>query len=196
LGSKWLSRARRGLRDSGVSEGQGTDHRNCWRADCCRDRRAATDERHHPWSGFLLEKHDAAGRQDVCWGWHRTHVALFTKGSLAFRINEPANNLSFVAKAGSVCIFPSGFAETHFSLTESEFEEIAVELDPARLEALAGRKAVIGALTPQIVVEDAEIAGLLKKMASEVAPKGVPPDPFTASHCPWHSRVISWVVFQ
>ena len=47
LGPKWLSRVQRGLRDSGVSEGQGTDHRNRWRADCCRDRRAATNERHH-----------------------------------------------------------------------------------------------------------------------------------------------------
>ena len=129
-----------------------------------------------PWSGFLLEKHDATGRQDVCWGWHRTHVALITKGSLTFRINEPANNLSFLAKAGSVCVFPSGFAETHFSLAESEFEAIAVELDPARLEALAGPKAVIGALTPQIVVEDTEIAGLLKKMASDVA-QGCPSGP-------------------
>jgi len=129
-----------------------------------------------PWSGFLLEKHDAAGRQDVCWGWHRTHVALFTKGSLAFRINEPANNLSFLAKAGSVCLFPSGFAETHFSLAKSEFEAIAVELDPARLEALTGRKAAIGALTPQIVVEDTKIAGLLKKMAWEVA-QGCPSGP-------------------
>ena len=93
-----------------------------------------------PWSGFLLEKHDAAGRQDVCWGWHRTHVALFTKGTLAFQINEPANRQDFVARAGSVCIFPSGFDETRFSIAGSKFVAIAVELDPARLKALAGPK--------------------------------------------------------
>ena len=122
-----------------------------------------------PWSGFLLEKHDAAGRQDVCWGWHRTHVALFTKGTLAFQINEPANRQDFVARAGSVCIFPSGFDETNFSLTGSKFEAIAVELDPSRLKALAGPKAAIKALSPQIVIEDAQIAALLRNMASEVA---------------------------
>ena len=122
-----------------------------------------------PWSGFLLEKHDAAGRQDVCWGWHRTHVALFTKGTLAFQINEPANRQDFVARTGSVCIFPSGFDETNFSLTGSKFEAIVVELDPARLKALAGPKAAIKALTPQIVVEDTQIAALLTIMASEVA---------------------------
>jgi AraC family transcriptional regulator len=117
----------------------------------------------------LLEKHDAADRQDVCWGWHRTHVGLFTKGSLAFRINEPAKRQDFVARAGSVCVFPSGFDETRFSIAGSKFEAIVVELDPARLEALTGQKAPIDALTPQIVIEDAHIAALLKNMASEVA---------------------------
>ena len=129
-----------------------------------------------PWSGFLLEKHDAAGRQDVCWGWHRTHVALFTKGTLAFQINEPANRQDFVARAGSVCIFPSGFDETNFSLTGSKFEAIAVELDPARLERFAGCQSAAGALTPQIVVEDTQIAALLTIMASEVA-EGCPNGP-------------------
>ena len=122
-----------------------------------------------PWSGFLLEKHDAAGRQDVCWGWHRTHVALFTKGTLAFQINEPANRQDFVARAGSVCIFPSGFDETNFSLTGSKFEAIVVELDPVRLERFAKSHTAVGALTPQIVVEDTQIAALLTIMASEVA---------------------------
>jgi len=129
-----------------------------------------------PWSGFLLEKHDAAGRQDVCWGWHRTHVALFTKGTLAFQINEPANRQDFVARAGSVCIFPSGFDETNFSLTGSKFEAIVVELDPARLERFAGCQSAVGALTPQIVVEDTQIAALLTNMASEVA-EGCPNGP-------------------
>ena len=122
-----------------------------------------------PWSGFLLEKHDAAGRRDVCWGWHRTHVALFTKGSLAFQINQPANRQDFVARAGSVCIFPSGFDETNFSLTGSKFEAIVVELDPVRLERFAKSHTAVGALTPQIVVEDTQIAALLTIMASEVA---------------------------
>ena len=122
-----------------------------------------------PWAGFLLEKHDAGGRQDVCVGWHRTHVGLFNKGSLQFRINKPAGSQEFVAKAGNVCIFPSGFMETRFSIAGSKFEAIAVELDPARVEALAGRKAGIGSLTPQIVVEDAVVAALLTNMALDVA---------------------------
>jgi AraC family transcriptional regulator len=121
------------------------------------------------WSGFLLEKHDAGDRQDVCVGWHRTHVCLFTKGSLQFRINKPAGSEEVVARAGNVCIFPRGFPETRFSIAGSKFEAIVVELDPARVEALAGRKAAIGSLTPQIVVEDTVIAALLTNMAAEVA---------------------------
>ena len=59
--------------------------------------------------------------------------------------------------------------ETRFSIAGSKFEAIVVELDPARVEALAGRKAAIGSLTPQIVVEDTVIAALLTNMAVEVA---------------------------
>ena len=102
-----------------------------------------------PWAGFLLEKHDAGDRQDLCVGWHRTHVGLFTKGSLQFRLNNPAGSQEFVARAGNVCVFPSGFMETRFSIAGSKFEAIVVELDPARVEAFAGRRAAVGSLTPQ-----------------------------------------------
>ena len=45
----------------------------------------------------------------------------------------------YVARAGNVCIFPSGFDETLFSISELKFEAIVVELDPALLETLLGR---------------------------------------------------------
>jgi AraC family transcriptional regulator len=121
-----------------------------------------------PWSGFLLETHSAGGRQDISWGWHRTHVSLFTKGQLSFRVHNPRGDWEFMARAGSVCVFPSGFDETLFSISGAEFEAIVVELDPARVEELVG-PAATGALAPQIVVEDPHIARLLRSMASEVA---------------------------
>jgi hypothetical protein len=68
-----------------------------------------------PWFGFLLEKHSAGGRQDVCWGWHRTHISLITKGQLGFRVGYR----DFVGRPGSICVFPSGFDETHFSIAGS-----------------------------------------------------------------------------
>jgi hypothetical protein len=93
-----------------------------------------------PWFGFLLEKHNAGDRQDVCWGWHRTHVSLITKGELSFRVRKPSGDQDFVGQAGSICLFPSGFDETHFSIAGSKYEAIVVELDPARLEALLGQQ--------------------------------------------------------
>ena len=131
-----------------------------------------------PWSGFLLEKHDAGDRQDIVWGWHRAHVALITKGQLGFSVGTSRGNQDFVARPGSVCVFPSGYDETHFSIAGSKFEAIVVELDPARLEALLGWEMVASTRTliPQIVVRDPYIAMLLRAMASEVA-QGCPAGP-------------------
>jgi AraC family transcriptional regulator len=124
-----------------------------------------------PWSGFLLEKHNAGDRQDICWGWHRAHVSLITKGQLGFHVGNSGGNQDFVARAGSVCVFPSGYDETRFAIAGSKFEAIVVELDPARLETLLGRPASASTdtLAPQIVVRDRYMAMLLRAMASEVA---------------------------
>ena len=88
-----------------------------------------------------MERHNAGGRQDVSWGWHRAHVSLITKGELSFRVRTYAGNRDFVGGAGSVCVFPSGYDETRFAIAVSKFEAIVVELDPARLEALLERPA-------------------------------------------------------
>ena len=124
-----------------------------------------------PWSGFLLEKHNAGDRQDVNWGWHRAHISLITKGQLGFSVRTSRGNQDFVGEAGSVCVFPSGYDETHFAIAGSKFEAIVVELDPTRLETLLERPASAStdALAPQIVIRDRYMAMLLRAMASEVA---------------------------
>jgi len=101
---------------------------------------------------------------------HRTHVSLITIGQLSFRVRNPSGDQDFVGRAGSVCVFPSGFDETHFSIAGSKFEAIVVELDPARLEALVGKRMATATdmLAPQSVVPDRYIAMLLRAMASEV----------------------------
>ena len=124
-----------------------------------------------PWFGFLLEKHNAGGRQDVSWGWHRAHVALITKGQIGFSVRNFGGNRDYVARVGNVCVFPSGFDETLFSISEAKFEAIVVELDPALLEALLGShmEASTGTLVPQIAIDDRYVALLLRAMAAEVA---------------------------
>jgi AraC family transcriptional regulator len=123
------------------------------------------------WSGFLLEMHDAGTRQDVKWGWHRTHVSLLTEGQLNFRLVNPRRNQHFVAKAGSTSVFPAGFEETHFSIAGSRFQAICVELDPVLLKKLLDPEnpACAHLVSPQIVSENAHIAALLRAMALEVA---------------------------
>ena len=124
-----------------------------------------------PWSGFLLEKHNAGDRQDVSWGWHRANISPITKGQLSFSVRTSRGNQDFVGLAGSVCVFPSGYDETHFAIAGSKFEAIVVELDPNRLETLLERPASASTdtLAPQIVVRDRYMAMLLRAMASKVA---------------------------
>jgi AraC family transcriptional regulator len=99
------------------------------------------------------------------------HLSLITKDQLSFSVRTSRGNQDFVGQAGSVCVFPSGYEETHFAIAGSKFEAIVVELDPARLEALLGREMVASTqtLVPQIVVRDRYMAMLLRAMASEVA---------------------------
>ena len=124
-----------------------------------------------PWFGFLLEKHASGDRQDVLWGWHRAHIGLVTKGQISFSVRNLRGAQEYVARAGSVSVFPSGFDETLFAISQSKFEAIAVELDPALLEALLGSRmdGSTSTLVPQIAVEDRYLALLLRAMAAEVA---------------------------
>jgi len=77
----------------------------------------------------------------------------------------------FRGAGGSVCVFRSGYEETHFAIAGSKFEAIVVELDPTWLETLLERPASASTdtLAPQIVVRDRYMAMLLRAMASEVA---------------------------
>jgi hypothetical protein len=146
-----------------------------------------------PWFGFLLEKHNAGDRQDVCWGWHRTHVSLITKGRLSFRIRNSRGDQNFVGRAGSVCVFPNGFDETHFSIAGAKFEAIVVELDPALLGALLGHHvaADTGTLAAQIAVQDRYLAMLLRAQWHLRSPWAVLAAPSTATLCPWRWPPIS-----
>ena len=99
------------------------------------------------------------------------HLSLINKDQLSFSVRTSGGNQDFVGQAGSVCVFPSGYEETHFAIARSKFEAIVVELDPTRLETLLERPASASTdtLAPQIVVRDRYMAMLLRAMASEVA---------------------------
>jgi len=123
------------------------------------------------WSGFLLEGLAArVCRHDVWWAWHKTHVVLFTDGSCMFRTRGDAGDADFIAGPGSVCIFPSGCEKTRFLISEADFESVVVELETERLEQLLrGDGPQSGCvLTPQLNIDDPQIAALLRSMRMEV----------------------------
>jgi AraC family transcriptional regulator len=124
------------------------------------------------WSGFLLECHAPNfARQNVWWSWHRTHINLVTKGTLAFRVRQFGEEKWFSARPGSVSIIPNGFGEICFFVGQSHFELTCVELDPALLTELFWEKGApaADALNPQLAIEDAQIAALLTSMKLEVS---------------------------
>jgi AraC family transcriptional regulator len=124
------------------------------------------------WSGFLLECHAPKfARGNVWCSWHRTHINLVTKGTLTFRVRQFGKDEWFSARTGSVSIIPKGFGEICFSVDQFDCELTCVELDPALLtKALDGKNApALDALTPQLVIEDAQIAALLTNMKMELS---------------------------
>jgi AraC family transcriptional regulator len=122
-----------------------------------------------PWAGFLLETYESSRiRHAARWGWHRTHVCLIVRGEIRFRVHWGSSGEDFAGKAGSICIFPSGFSETHIAYDESPFQAICLELDPSRLAALLGRRNPV-AIRHQLCVEDPHVAALLTNMQAEIA---------------------------
>lgn len=148
---------------TGVVDGQIID---------CSDRPTLTSAG-TPWAGFLLETHTSDSiKQDVCWGWNKSHAVLVTAGSWSFRMKQKGFSERFVAKAGTTCIFPSGFGEMRFSYEPNKFQAICVEVDLATINA---EICDIG-LTPKFGVADESISALLQIMRQEVsegAPSGI-----------------------
>lgn len=123
------------------------------------------------WSGFLLEGHTArVCREAVWWAWHKTHVVLFTKGRCAFRTRGDLGDADFVAKGGSICIFPSDRGQTRFFISEADFQSVVVELDAERLEQLLHGDGPQSScvLTPRLNIDDPQLAALIRNMQMEV----------------------------
>ena len=77
----------------------------------------------------------------------------------------------FVVPAGGICVIPNGFSEIQFTSFPADYRGFCVELSADRAEELLGHQSPIatGALTPQLAVQDEQIALLLRCMASDIA---------------------------
>ena len=126
-----------------------------------------------PWSGFLLEEvRGDLVRNEVSWGWHRTHVCLVTRGCIRFTLKVGGRQEHVIVRQGDINVFPNGFGESRFIYDGSNFQAICVEVDPEQINIL-NQSLPYTALKPQIAVPNAEIAAVLTNMKTEVA-RGCP----------------------
>ena len=126
-----------------------------------------------PWSGFLLEEvRGDLVRNEVSWGWHRTHVCLVTRGCIRFTLKVGGRQEHVIVRQGDINVFPNGFGKSRFIYDGSNFQAICVEVDPERINIL-NQSLPYTALKPQIAVPNAEIAAVLTNMKTEVA-RGCP----------------------
>lgn len=119
-----------------------------------------------PWSGYLLEGYTRhAIRENVWWGWHKTHACLVTRGTVSFRIRQFGRSEAYVAQEGSTFLFPRGFGETRFTYDDAKFQILCVEID-ATQGALSSDSDNFS--SPQLAIQDGHIASLIRNMESEV----------------------------
>jgi AraC family transcriptional regulator len=121
-------------------------------------------------SGFLLEAHAVpASREEFGWSWHHTHVGLCIGGPSEIRISGAAGRGHFIARPGSVFIFPRGCGDTNFQHFGDRYRFVVVEIDTSRLERLFQDYVhqIDKLLTPQLYVPEPSIAALIGNMRAE-----------------------------
>jgi len=79
-----------------------------------------------PWSGFLLEEvRGDLVRNEVSWGWHRTHVCLVTRGCIRFTLKVGGRQEHVIVRQGA---FLTGLANHGSYTTAQIFKRFALKL--------------------------------------------------------------------
>lgn len=124
------------------------------------------------WSGFPLEIHlTGPFERWRGWSWPQTHLHVCLSGRAAVHVTGVAGERRYFSRPGhSICLFPAGTGYTDLRRA-GERERIAiVELDGARVRHLSegGGDGPAVALAPQIGVDDAQAAALVRTMIAEI----------------------------
>jgi len=120
----------------------------------------------------------SAGRDEIGWSWHTTHVGVCTSGSSLIKVRGDMGHTSYVAQAGSVCIFPRRSGRTNIYHSGGGVRFTVLELDSRCLHRLLrdDGEEVTSALTPQIGIDDPPLTALVASMRTEVE-QGCPGGP-------------------
>lgn len=128
-----------------------------------------------PWSGFMLERDLCRAGSAKTIFYPHTSLVLVTSGSVAVEDQALQVNRRFVARRGSVTLWPAGHESKAISwapdrIRSAPTEMVRVQLNLSLLERLAPEevRAVSQRLTQQAGVEDPALVTLVQLMASEV----------------------------
>jgi AraC family transcriptional regulator len=123
------------------------------------------------WEGFLLEQHVvAAGRDEVGWSWHDTHIGVCVAGPSVISVAGGAGEGRFLVSPGCISIFPSGCDHTNIHHSGGGFEFVVVQVAMSRLERLFHEDGpqMDRRLGPQLYVFDPNLLALIQTMRAEV----------------------------
>jgi AraC-like DNA-binding protein len=122
-------------------------------------------------SGFLLESHIWSGNwEESGWSWHNTHVGVCTGGRSEIQVSGAAGSGRFIARAGSVFVFPRGCGTTSFELSAAPYEFVVIEIDDSRLQQFFQDEVdpINTPLLPQLYIREPNIEALIGNMHAEV----------------------------
>ncbi len=122
-------------------------------------------------SGFLLESHIWSGNwEESGWSWHNTHVGVCTGGRSEIQVSGAAGNGRFIARAGSVFVFPRGCGDTSFELSAAPYEFVVIEIDDSRLQQFFHDEVypINTPLLPQLYIRGPRVEALIRNMHAEV----------------------------
>jgi AraC family transcriptional regulator len=122
-----------------------------------------------PWSGFLFERHEVSAGYAQRLFWPVPHVVLVATGQVSIEDRALATQPRFVARPGSVTIWPGDHESKSLSWSGA-CEVLDVEMVGSTLERLAqgDRQLASMALSPQPGIQDPQLAALVRAMEAEV----------------------------
>jgi AraC family transcriptional regulator len=121
--------------------------------------------------GFLLESHIWSGNwEESGWSWHNTHVGLCTGGRSEIQVSGAAGSGRFIARAGSVFVFPRGCGTTSFAVSAAPYEFVVIEIDDSRLQQFFQDEvdSINTPLLPQLYIREPRVEALIRNMHTEV----------------------------
>src|SRR4051794_2917125 len=127
-----------------------------------------------PWDGFILEREAGGEGSAGSIYFPHTELVLVVTGSIYVEDRALGDNKRFLARPGSVTIWPTGHEARAMSWSpyprQGVTEMIRIQMEPSALERFAPESGALARqrVAPQPAIEDAELASLMRLMETDV----------------------------